>query len=107
MAAFFKSKKGKAQSKKEFKDPPNTAVFTTKFVTEEKKTITYVSHDDGSDWQFFSNDDFNDLESIARIVSLQEILNMDPTLLKLADMPAGYYATRKSKDDKWIIHKHE
>ncbi|MGK7390507.1 MAG: immunity protein Imm33 domain-containing protein [Candidatus Cyclobacteriaceae bacterium M2_1C_046] len=108
MAAFFKNKRGKAKLIKEFKDPPNTAVFTTKFVTEEYKPITYVSHDDdGSDWQFFSNDDFKELESIARIVSLQEIINLDPSIRELADMPVGYYATRKSKDDKWIIHKHE
>lgn len=108
MAAFFKSKGSKARTKKAFKDPPDTSVFTTKFVIEDKKTITYVSHDeDGGLWQFFSNDDFKDLEVVARIAKLKELVDMDPTLLELADMPVGYYATRKDKDHKWIIHQHE
>jgi hypothetical protein len=36
-----------------FEDSLNTAIFTTKFVSEDKNEITYVSHDleDGA-WQF-------------------------------------------------------
>ena len=43
--------------KKQFKENLNTAVFTTKFVLKQKRTITYVTHDaeDGA-WQFFNND---------------------------------------------------
>ena len=108
MASFFGFGKIKAQTKKEFKDPPNTAVYTTKFVVDDKKTITYVTHDaDDGAWQFFSEDNFENFEDVAKIIGLQEVVAMDSTVLDLADMPVGHYATRKDKNDKWTIYKHE
>jgi hypothetical protein len=108
MASFFGFGSGNAQEKKEFKEPLNTAVFTTKFVTEDKKTITYVTHDaDDGAWQFFSDDEFEDLEKVAKIIGLGQIIEIDHTLTELADMPVGHCATRKNKPDKWEIFKHE
>jgi len=98
----------KAQSVKNFKEPLNTAVFTTKFVVEENKPITYVMHDsDDGAWQFFSDDKFDDFECVAKIVGLGEIIKMDDSVLELADMPEGYYAFRESVNDKWKIQKQE
>jgi len=90
-------------------DPPNdTAVFTTKFVLEDNKTITYVVHEleDGA-WQFFSDDNFDNFEEVAKIVGLQEMFKMDNSLLKIADLPFGFCATRKDKSDNWTIRKVE
>ena len=83
------------------------AVFTTKFVLEGK-TITYVTHEleDGA-WQFFSNDPFDNFEDVAKIVGLQEIYDLDVTLLEIADLPPGSYATRKNKTDNWTIQEHK
>lgn len=89
-----------------FTESPNTAVFTTKFVIYDKKEITYVTHDiDDGAWQFFSNDDFNNFEDVAKIICLSEIIEIDPTLLELAEMPEGYIAYRKFKGDNWIIEE--
>lgn len=33
------------ETKEEFEAPFDTAVFTTKFVLDDKKTVTYVTHD--------------------------------------------------------------
>ena len=84
----------------------NTAVFTTKFVLQDKKTITLVSHEteDGA-WQFFSDDFFDNFEDVVKIVGLSEIFELDSSLIELLDMPAGYSATRKGKHDKWNIVK--
>ena len=86
----------------------DTAVFTTKFVLEDKRTITYVTHDveDGS-WQFFSDDKFDNFDSVARVVGLREIVDIDPSLTELMDMDVGHVATRKSKDDRWIVSRAE
>lgn len=91
---------------KKFKEADNTAVFTTKFVIIDKKDITYVTHDkeDGA-WQFFSDDQFDDFESVAKIVGLGEILKIDNTLLELADMPEGFSAYRKFKGDRWTMQE--
>lgn len=106
--ALFGFGKKKAQPAKSFKEPLNTAVFTTSFVVEEKKPITYVAHDaDDGAWQFFSDDELEDSESAARVVALGEIIKRDDSILALADMPAGYFAYRTRTTDTWIIQKQE
>lgn len=93
-------------TRKNFKESYNTAVFTTKFITTDKKDITKVTHDkeDGA-WQFFSDDHFDNFEDVAKIVGLGEIIKIDSSILELADMKEGYIAHRNSKGDKWIIEK--
>jgi len=106
MISIFGFGKSSAQSQKKFSDPLNTAVFTTKFVLNEKKEITYVSHEeeDGA-WQFFSDDEFESFKDVAKIISLEQILKIDNTLYDLADLPLGYFATRESINSKWKIEK--
>ena len=93
---------------KKFEDSLNTAVFTTKFVVIDKKEITYITHEteDGA-WQFFSNDNFDDFEEVSMILSLDEIINLDKTVLEIADLPLGYIATRETVKDKWKISKND
>ena len=90
---------------KNFNDDLNTAVFTTKFILEDKDPILYVFHyeEDGS-WQFSGNEqkiNNNDY----RIVSLQEIINLDESILEIADLPLEHMAYRKSKKDPWSINR--
>jgi hypothetical protein len=94
--------------KKDLEKSTDTAAFTTKFVLEDNKVITYVKHEieDGA-WQFFSDDEFEEFESVARIIGLNEIMDKDPTLKQLADMEPGYIATRNYKGDKWTIKRAE
>ena len=89
-----------------FKESGNTAVFTTKFVLFDHKEIKWVYHDeeDGT-WQFFSDDQFENFEEVAKIVSLDEIVKIDNSLLQLSDMDVGYSAHRNSKQYPWIIEK--
>ena len=54
-----------------------------------------------------SDDEFEDIESIAKIVGLGEIIQVDESILELADMPEGYYAYRESLNTKWVIQKQE
>jgi len=93
---------------KKFTDSLNTAVFTTKFIVHDKKEITYVSHDfEDSAWQFFSDDYFDDYKEIALILSLDEIIQLDNSVLEIADLPLGYVVTRKSKTENWTITNNE
>ena len=93
---------------KVFPDSLNTAVFTTKFVVHDRKEITYISHDfeDGA-WEFYSDDNFDNYEDIVLILSLDEIIQLDISLLEVADLPLGFVATRRSKADDWTITKNE
>ena len=91
---------------KKFEDSLNTAVFTTKFVVKENKEITYVTHDiEDSAWQFFSDDEFDNFEEVAMLLSLEGIIEIDKSVLEIADLPLGYIATRQTAKDRWRILK--
>lgn len=87
-----------------FFDSLNTAVFTTKYVLKGGSPVLYVYHneEDGA-WEFFGMESIT--EENARIISLEEIINIDNSILQLADMPLGYYAHRENNKSKWIIQQ--
>ena len=89
---------------KKFNEPDSTAVFTTKYVVEDKKDITMVFHfaEDGA-WQFSSNDLETSFEEVARVVGLGQIIALDETVLQIADLPLDYAAKRKCKNDPWKV----
>ncbi len=85
-----------------FSDAPDTAVFTCSHILDRSEEILFVSHDaDDGAWQFLCGKEHN--ESDARIVSLKYVLDLDPSIGKLKDLPLGYCAERKSKNKKWVI----
>lgn len=75
-------------------DSLSTAVFSTRFVINDNKTITHITHDieDGA-WQFFSDNEFENYEDVAIIVGLGEIIEKDNSALEISDLPLGYFAT--------------
>ena len=76
------------------------AVFTTKQVVKERKAILFVTHDaDDGAWQFHSGDIARDED--AMLLALSEIVEIDPTIAELADLPVGYKASRASLSSSW------
>lgn len=84
-----------------FADPKNVAVFTTTQVFRDGRPILYVSHDlkDGA-WQFHTGDE-TDSASDAMVVALCEMIEIDPSLIALHDLPIGWSASRDSLYDEW------
>ena len=77
----------------------NRAVFATKPVLDGSQPILRVSHDDEGDWHFLcgttnSTDD-------ARIVCLHNIVELNPSVTELADLPEGWGAIRESVNSPW------
>ena len=87
---------------KRFREGLATHVFTTKYVLREGSPIVYVSHDADGDWQFLGSEP--DLkEEDALIISLEEIIAHDPTILDIADLPLGRVAIRKGRNAQWKV----
>ncbi|MBI5805647.1 DUF2185 domain-containing protein [candidate division TA06 bacterium] len=83
-----------------FNDKPNTAVFTTKDILDFKGHISFVCRDlDDGAWQFLTGKQVD--ENDAAIVSLQEILEIDPTLIDILDLPIGWKAVRNKNNADW------
>jgi hypothetical protein len=83
-----------------FADPRNVAVFTVRDIVEMRRPILIVNHDteDGA-WQFLTGEPLNMKD--AMLVSLSEIVRLDPTVAVLADLPIGWQATRARVGDNW------
>ncbi len=91
----------------EFSLDLNVAVFTTKNVIENKMTITRISHDKDGAWQFFDELSTNSPTN-AMVVSLNEILEVEPTILSvLSKIDEDFYAIRYDKNDDWEIRRQE
>jgi hypothetical protein len=86
---------------KYFKDDLNTAVFTTRFVLQERSPILHIFHDDDGYWQFIGAETEIKTEDY-KIVSLGEIIELDPTVQELADLPYAWEAWRESVGSEWV-----
>lgn len=84
-----------------FKDGPHTGVFVSTSVHQRTEDITFASHDleDGA-WQFLG-DSMSDGVS-AQLVCFHHIIDNDPTVAELSDLPLGWYAERESVGAPWI-----
>ncbi|QTQ11698.1 hypothetical protein HRI96_05490 [Treponema parvum] len=79
-----------------FNDEKTTMVLTTKRIINKINPISIVTHD-GEDgmWQFLDKGELN--EESAAVVSLEEIVLLDASLMSLYDLPLGWTAEKNSK----------
>ncbi|MBX2812646.1 MAG: hypothetical protein KTR25_12590 [Myxococcales bacterium] len=83
-----------------FSDPKDSSVLTTQEIVDGREPIRYVSHDvDDGAWQFHSGPDFD--EESTCLITLGEMVQIDPTLVGLADLALGVSAWRESPSDPW------
>jgi hypothetical protein len=84
----------------QFADKPHTKVFTSKSIQEGKEWVTLVTHDlsDGA-WQILGETgiDGGGLE----MACLHHMVEMDPTLVELSDLPKGWWAEREAPGKPW------
>lgn len=85
-----------------FQEERDVRAFTTKQVLAGQE-ISYVYHNDKGDWQFMSDSKPNAKD--ARIVCLEDIVKLDPSVNDLHFLPFGWYAWRESRADKWKAEK--
>ena len=72
---------------------------------KEKKPILYVSHDeDDGGWQFLCGAE-NHEDKDAMIVSLLNIVERDPSVNALYEMPEGVCAERSDQNGEWKAFK--
>ncbi len=100
MFGIFKKK----ESEWPFDQHKNCAVFTIRQVIEGKNPIQIVYHDIEDDgWQFVSNIEYT-MED-AKLVSLEQITKIDPSVFDVAKIESGFHAWRNSVGDKWTVER--
>ena len=89
------------RKRNKFKESKNQAVFTCLHIIEENKPILYVKHDDDGDWQFLCGG--SHITEDARIIALQEIIDIDPSVSEVSNLKNGQTAVRESKESEWQL----
>jgi hypothetical protein len=83
-----------------FDQPRNCAVITLRQIAHGLQPIVHVTHDsDDHGWQFLGWE--NARREDASIVCLSHIVELDPSVLQLADLPPGWHAWRQSPEEAW------
>jgi hypothetical protein len=83
-----------------FAQPRDCAVITLRQILEGLQSILHVSRDRADDsWQFLGLEDAR-VED-ASVVSFEEVVELDPSILQLADLPPGWHAWRKTIKGPW------
>lgn len=83
-----------------FADPENVATYTLDRILRGEAPILRVRHDcDDGAWQFLDDGDV-DVAS-AKIVALRAMVDLDPSLRELADLPEGWAAERDEPGEPW------
>jgi hypothetical protein len=78
----------------------DTGVFTTRQVMDGIKPVLEVYHDHDGDWQFLCGTTLETAD--LKLVCLGCMVESDPTLGELAEMPPGWFATRLAVGAEWI-----
>ena len=83
-----------------FDQLPDCAVITLRSIVFGGEPILHVTHDeDDHGWQFLGAGDAE--ESDAAVVGLGEIVELDPSVLEVADIAPGWHAWRRSQSSAW------
>jgi hypothetical protein len=84
-----------------FNDPPNVAVFTSARILNGDEWVYYVSHDaDDGAWQLHPYSGRTPLEEV-KVVSLRSMIDLEPRLVELANLPLGWCAWREERGGEW------
>jgi hypothetical protein len=80
-------------------DERDLGVFTSRLVRDDEQAILLVFHEENGDWQFLSSNEEREEEIV--LVHLSHVLDWDPIVQSLEDLPGGWQAWRGSVDDDW------
>ncbi|MGY3211346.1 DUF4262 domain-containing protein [Mucilaginibacter sp. HD30] len=81
-----------------FYEERNVAVFTTEQAFDGD-AILYVYHNEDGDWQFHTS--LNPNLDDSKVVSLEQITQIDPSINEIYYLQYGWHAWRENKAAKW------
>jgi hypothetical protein len=84
---------------------PNVAAVTVRSILEGAP-ILVVAHDaDDDGWQFLDGQEVDTEE--ARLIAMRGVLQLDPSLRAIADLPPGWMASRHRVGGAWSRQPNE
>jgi hypothetical protein len=83
-----------------FDQPPDCAVISIRQIADGREPILHVTHDsDDHGWQFLGWGDARTEDGV--VLLLSKVLDLDPSVQELADLPPGWHAWRRTVREPW------
>jgi hypothetical protein len=84
---------------------PKGRVLTSRQVMEQEWPILCIRHDadDSGTWQFVNGHGDTENEADRVTAHIQQLIERDPSICAVADMPNGWRARRQSEDAPWNV----
>ena len=86
------------------KKDKNKAVITSRYVLFDKTPILYVIHNKDGMWEFYGKEEL-ERDDDYKVISIEELINLDLRILELSLVPPCCFATRNAKSEAWEIKK--
>jgi hypothetical protein len=85
-------------------ESPNGLVITTRQVMDQRWPILLVTHDveEPHGWQFLNGRGDTDDAASGVTVHVEHLIEHDPSVCELADLPVGWRAWRNSEKAVWL-----
>lgn len=85
----------------QFRESLNTAVLTSKYVMSNLSPIVYIAHHEDGVWEFWGEEIVEEADIM--VVSLGRIIEIDATVLEIAEMPVEFNAIRGKEERSWNV----
>ena len=82
--------------------PKHLPAYICSHVFRNEKPILLVAHNRNGDWQFLCGDGHADGD-LPKVVGVGHLLDRDPSLEKLHDLPLGWSAERQDVQSEWRL----
>jgi len=87
-----------------FDQAPNVAAITSTHITKDGDPILLVTHyEDDHSWGFQSGKPIETKDG--QLVAMKTIVELDPTVMQIADLPPGWSAERDAVAADWRKYK--
>ena len=88
-----------------FKEAAHTGVYSTKTIAADEEPIMRVFHDHDGSWQFHGAGESS--PETAVLLCLHCIVESDPSIARIADLPVGWAAWRDGISSAWQREPYE
>lgn len=88
-----------------FDQAPAVACIADRSVMGGKPVLTVAHYEDDHSWAFLDGGPFDAADAL--VVAMSEVLGLHPELVQIADLPAGWSASRSAVGQPWETRKDE